>query len=111
LLGVLIAAGLGFAGYGLYRAGYSNGLAQTASEIVVREGPPFYPGFGIFFGFIFLFFLFGIVGRIFMWGRWRGGPHREWRDEGVEARLEDWHRSAHTSDRSRVYRSDPDDNA
>ncbi|MFZ0014905.1 MAG: hypothetical protein WAL25_12420 [Acidimicrobiia bacterium] len=108
LLGVLVAGGLGVAGYGLYHAGYSNGLAQTASEVVVRGGPPFYPGFGIFFGFIFLLFLFGFVGRMFMWGR--GGP-RGWRGDGVEERLEDWHRAAHSGDRTRGYRGDPDDTA
>lgn len=46
---IVLLAALGFGGYALYQAGYQNGLAETASEVVVR-GPRFFPPFRLFFG-------------------------------------------------------------
>lgn len=110
---VLALGGLGVGGYALYQAGYQNGLAETASEVVVRGPHFFYPPFGIFFGFIFLLFLFGFISRLFFWGRWRRGWYgpMPWNDrEGspTERRLEEWHERAHESS-GRRYRGDEQD--
>lgn len=110
IIGTILTLGvLGVGGYALYQTGYQNGLAETASEVVVR-GPHFYPPFGFFFGFIFLLFLFGFISRLFSWGRWRGGGYGP-RDHGegspMEKRLDDWHERAHKTQRK--YRSDEPD--
>lgn len=112
IIGTILAVGaLGFGGYALYQVGYQNGLAETASEVVVR-GPHFFPPFGFFFGFIFLLLLFGFISRLFFWGRWRGGWYgpRDWDHEDgypMERRLHDWHEREH--DTQRRYRSDEPD--
>lgn len=107
---VLVLTGLGAVGYAVYQAGYQQGLAENAAEVVVRGGPFFFPG--LFFGLIFLLFLFGFAGRMFFWTRWRGGYHgpRAWDHEPgspMEKRLQEWHRQAHEG-RPRD-RSDRDD--
>jgi len=112
IVGTILTLGLlGVAGFGIYQAGYQNGLAETASEVVIR-GPRFYPPFGFFFGFIFLLFLFGFISRLFFWGRWRGGwsGPRSWDGQDgspMEQRLHEWHDRAHHGERK--YRSDSPD--
>ncbi len=113
IFGTLVLAGLlGLAGWSVYQAGYRQGLLENASEVVV-PAYGFFPGFGIFFGFLFLFLLFGFISRIFFWRSWRGGPHRmrgrEWAGgEGspMEQKLADWHERAHGEPGTRRYRSD-----
>jgi len=111
VVSILTLAGLGVGGYAVYQAGYRQGLLEDAGEVVVH-GYGYFPGFGIFFGFIFLFFLFGIIGRFFFGRPWRGGGYgpRRWdHQEGnpMEKRLEEWHEKAHSP--GRTYRSDRDD--
>lgn len=113
--GTLILAGLlGLAGWSVYQAGYRQGLVENASEVIV---PGYgFPGFGIFFGFLFLFLLFGFISRIFFWRRWRGGPysahwkHRPGEEASpMEQRLAEWHHRAHGEHGEpggRRYRSD-----
>lgn len=106
---IVVLAGLALGGYALYQAGYQNGLAETASEVVVR-GPRFFAPFGLFFGFIFFLFLFGFAGRLF-WGGWRRGPYRgpwsELEDSPMERRFSEWHERAHEPGR-RHQSDDPD---
>lgn len=112
-LGALLFAGLlGLAGWSVFQAGYRQGSVENASEVVV-PAYGFFPGFGIFFGFLFLFLLFGFISRLFFWRRWRGGPFRaHWKDwsgvEGspMERKLADWHEKAHGEPSARRYRSD-----
>lgn len=107
---ILALAGLGIGAYSLYQAGYNQGLLETATDVVV-PAYGFYPPFGLFFGLIFLFVLFGVIGRFFFGRPWRGGPPhwaRGWDGEGspMEKRLSDWHEKAHSP--GRTYRSDDD---
>jgi hypothetical protein len=119
IVGTVLTLGfLGAAGYAVYQIGYQNGLAGTATEVVVREGPHwaggphfFFPPFGIFFGFLFLILFFGLISRMFFWGGWRrgwNGPGR-WDDESrspMEQRLQSWHEKAHQDDRPGENRPD-----
>ena len=107
---ILLLGGLGAAGWAVYQAGYRSGITETATEVVVHQ--PGFGGFGIFFGVLFLFFLFGLVSKLFFWGRWRGGysGHGKWASpEGspMEQRLHEWHERQH--DTGRRYRSDESD--
>lgn len=111
VIGTILTLGvLGAAGYAVYQIGYQNGLAETATEVVVRGGPHwggphFFPPFGFFFGFLFLILLFGLISRMFFWGGGRRGwygPGR-WDDDTrshMEQRLQTWHERAHETDRS-----------
>jgi hypothetical protein len=111
VVAILALAALGIGGYSVYQAGYRQGLLENAADIAVPAWG-FYPPFGLFFGFIFLLFLFGFISRMFFWRGWRGGHdrHREWSHEHespMEKRLAEWHQKAHEP--GRVYRSDPSD--
>lgn len=106
---ILVLGALGAAGWGVFQAGYRSGLAETASEVVVHHPGYGYGGFGFIFGFLFLFLLFGLISRLFFWGRWRGGYRgpRHWGDgeeTPMEGRLHEWHERQH--DPSRRHRSD-----
>lgn len=122
---ILVVLGLGLAasaGYGLYQAGYTQGLTAEGAEIVVGRG--YYPGlygFGviaIMFKALFAFLLFGLLAKLFFFRRWahRGywaaegpgqggpghagpggwsGPRKEEFRSRMESHLEDWHRKAH----------------
>ncbi len=113
VFGALLFAGLiGLAGWSVYQAGYRQGLVENASEVVV-PAYGFFPGFGIFFGFLFLFLLFGFISRLFFWRFGRGGTHRvhsrDWAGgEGspMEQKLAAWHERAHDEPSARRYRSD-----
>ena len=108
LVGVLVMIGVG-----IYNAGVSAGLAETAVEVTsgapaVYYGPyvghPWgWGGFG-FFGIIFwilgIFLIFGLIRAAFGWGRWgRGGDwgrhHGPGGYGGPREYMEDWHRKAH----------------
>lgn len=110
LFALLALGGLGAGGYSLFQAGYRQGLLENATDIVVPAWG-FYPPFGLFFGLIFLFFLFGTIGRFFYGrGHWRGGPHawghyRDGEQHPMETQLREWHDKAHASE-GRTYRSD-----
>lgn len=113
IFGTLLLAGLlGLGGWSVYQAGYRQGLVENASEVVV-PAYGYFPGFGIFFGFLFLFLLFGFISRLVFWRSWRGGPrHPHWKHwdgaEGspMEQKLADWHEKAHGEPGTRRYRSD-----
>jgi hypothetical protein len=113
LLGVI--AGLGvFA----YRAGFSQGAAQSA-QLSAGEAPALvYPYYGMWYGWpfygvimclapLFLMFLAFIALRGLFWhgrGGWRRmhyGPwdRRDWK-EGVPPPVEEWHRKMHQGENS-----------
>ncbi len=113
ILGAIVLVGLvGLAGWGVFQAGYRQGLLENAAEVVVPTYG-FFPGFGIFFGFLFIFLLFGLISRVFFWRRWRGSQAGHWgkgwaNGEGspMERRLTEWHDQAHGGQGGRRYRSD-----
>jgi hypothetical protein len=76
---VLIAAIL-VGGYMAYRYGYSQGaIAEQAGgvESLPQPFPFYYPGFGfgnLFLGLLILFFIFGLIKRLFFFPFW--GWHR-----------------------------------
>lgn len=89
---LVLLGGLGVGGWAVYQAGYRSGLAESATEVIVHQ--PGFSGFGIFFGFLFLLFMFSIISKMFFWRRWRrhsvdgeGSP--------MERRLHDWHDRQH----------------
>ena len=106
LLVVLVIGAIGALGFGVWNAGYQQGLVETVgstTDVVVTA--PFYPafwGFG-FFGLVFKLFvailLFGLIAKLFFGRRyWRshhmsGGP--EHYRSRMEERLSDWHDQAH----------------
>jgi hypothetical protein len=108
LVTILVLGALGAAAFGVYQIGYQQGLVETGAQVVVNTpGPGFYPGFwgfgffGIFFKFLFLFLIFGLIARIFF-GRRHWGPatywSRDWHDgqtSPMDQRLSDWHQKAH----------------
>lgn len=116
LITVLVIGALGAIGYGLYSVGYTQGLAQDASRVVVNAPRMVHPGafwghgFGIGFGFFGIFFkillfalIIGLIARLFFgprrWGYgpgpyWGGGWH-DGTAHPAEQRLNDWHQKAH----------------
>ena len=100
---VLLIAVVGSIGYGIWDAGYDQGLidaADSTTEIVLRDGNRggFFP-FGAIFGFFFLFLFFGFISKMaFGWRRWGGhykgsgpGGHRG----QMQERMSRWHDEAH----------------
>ena len=97
-------------GIGVYNAGVSAGLAETGAALasgapVVYYGPyighPWGGGpgfFGIFFGILVIFLIFGLIRAAFGFGRWGRGDHR-WGDHrgpgGRSGYFDEWHRRAH----------------
>jgi hypothetical protein len=114
LLVVLLAGAIGGVGFGVWNAGYQQGLVETVettTDIVVTA--PYYPGyygfgvFGLIFKVFFVFLAFGLLFK-FMFGRryWRhysGQGHDHYRSK-MEDRMTKWHDEAH----GRTPRSDPD---
>lgn len=111
LVGVLVAIGVG-----VYNAGVTAGLADTARVAVPSGAPAVYypgpyvghgwgPGFGIFavfFWILGIFLIFGLLRAAFGFGRWGGRGPRDWGDHngprgngGRREQFEDWHRRAH----------------
>jgi hypothetical protein len=122
IIALLLLVGLVvLAGSAVYNAGVSAGIAaDVGSAIASGEPVPVgvygpYVGhrwgwggwgwgggfFGILFGILFLFLIFGLLRAAFGWGRWGGGPggykgsgwdhHRSRRHE----QFEEWHREQH----------------
>ena len=116
LFTVLVLGALGAIGFGIYQIGYTSGLAETGTEVVVNSpGPGFVHGwwgwgpgigfgfFGIFFKILFFFLIFGLIARLIFgprrWG-WGPGPYwgGPWHDDqrsAMDQRLTDWHERAH----------------
>jgi hypothetical protein len=116
---VAIVAGIGI---GVYNAGVSEGVAeaaraaQAAGEDPAVVFPPYAGGgygpgygygwggggpgfFGILFGILFLFLIFGLIRAAFGWGRWGGGgrgPGGGW--ESRNERIAEMHRELHKRD-------------
>ena len=100
---VLLVAIVGGIGFGIYDAGYDQGVVDTAdstTEIVVTERyrDGFFP-FGAVFGFFFLFLLFGMMFKFaFGWRRWAGHDKCGGRDgyrSHMNDRMSRWHDEAH----------------
>ncbi|MGB7860568.1 MAG: hypothetical protein WBM90_08735 [Acidimicrobiia bacterium] len=108
VLVLLLVGTLGALGYGVWNAGYQQGLVETVettADVVVTA--PYYPaiyGFGVFgliFKAFFAFVIFGLIFKFFFgWRHW----HRRGDDEGngfyrsrMEDRLGHWHEQAHRS--------------
>lgn len=106
LVGLLAAIGIG-----IYDAGVGAGLTQAGREAIASGAPApvyYYPGpygyghgwgggfgfFGIFFGILAFFLIFGLIRAAFGWGRWggRGGWRRH---DGPRGHLDEWHKQAH----------------
>ena len=100
---VLLIALIGGIGYGVWNAGYDQGVidaADSTTEIVVNRpyDRGFFP-FGAIFGFFFLFLLFGLLFKFaFGWRRW-GRHYKGGGPGGYRAHMEDrmtrWHDEAH----------------
>jgi hypothetical protein len=116
---VLVLGALGAAGFGVYQLGYHEGLVETGTHVVVN-GPGFYPGwwglgvFGIFFRFLFLFLVIGLIARLFFgrrrWG-WGPGPYRghdshDSPGSPMEHRLNEWHARVHDREQSPTMQDD-----
>ena len=96
---ILLVAVIGGIGYGVWNAGYDQGLidaADSTTEIVVRDGyrGGFFP-FGAIFGIFFLLLLFKFA---FGWRRW--GAHYKGSGPGgyrehMGDRMSQWHDEAH----------------
>ena len=117
LLAVALLVGIGA---GVYNAGVSEGLAESARLAAASGDPvppayayghgpywhgPFHGGFG-FFGIIFwilgILLVIGLVRAAFGWGRWRGGPGGPGGPNGWgrgRERMEELHRELHRRDR------------
>ncbi len=97
-------------GFGVWNAGYQQGLLETldaANQVVVANPGPGYYGLGVIglmFKLFFAFLLFGLFAKI-LFGRryWRahmeGGGHEGYRTH-MEERMNRWHDKAHGVDPS-----------
>ena len=106
LVVVLLLGAVGAIGFGVWNAGYQQGLVETVettADVVVTA--PFYPGyygfgvFGLIFKVFFLFLLFGFLFKfMFGWRYWRrhhaGGENDHYRSK-MEDRMTRWHDEAH----------------
>ena len=114
VLAVIALVGLvAVIGTSVYNAGVGQGLAEAANAAAASGDsavvfPPYAGGhygygygwgggpgfFGILFGILFLFFIFGLIRAAFGWGRWGGGPGRGgW--ESRQDRMSELHRELH----------------
>ena len=109
---VVLIALLVVIGIGVYNAGVSAGLAETGAAVasgapVVYYGPhighPYGWGggfglFGLLFGILVLFLIFGLIRAAFGFGRWGGGG-RDWGNHhgpsGRSRYFDEWHKRAH----------------
>ena len=109
ILGTLVLlGGVGVGGWAVYQAGYRSGLAESATEVIVHQ--PGFSGIGLFFGFLFLLFLFSMVSKLFFFRRWRRGTIGPNHGEGspMERRLHDWHERQHGREEKPTQPSGPD---
>ena len=108
---VLLLGAIGAIGFGVWNAGYQQGLVETVevvesgtADVVVTA--PYYPGywygfgvFGLIFKIFFAFLLFGLLFKfLFGWRYWRGyhrGEGREQYRSMMEDRMKRWHDEAH----------------
>jgi hypothetical protein len=117
ILFVAVLAGIGI---GVYNAGVNEGLAQAAiaaqaagddpAVVIPPYAGPYGYGygwhgggfgfFGILFGILVLFLLFGLIRAAFGWGRWNGGGRGPggWGGGGREERIAEYHRELHKRD-------------
>jgi hypothetical protein len=117
ILFVAVLAGIGI---GVYNAGVNEGLAQAAiaaqaagddpAVVIPPYAGPYGYGygwhgggfgfFGILFGILVLFLLFGLIRAAFGWGRWNGGGRGPggWGGGGREERIAEYHRELHRRD-------------
>ena len=103
---VLLLGAIGAIGFGVWNAGYQQGLVETVettTDVVVTA--PYYPGyyygfgvFGLIFKIFFAFLLFGLLFKfLFGWRYWRGHRgegHEQYRSR-MEERMTRWHDEAH----------------
>lgn len=114
---VVIAVVVGI-GFGVYNAGVSEGVAeaaraaQAAGDTPAVVYPPYvgqygyghgwggggFPFFGILFGILFLFLIFGLIRAAFGWGRWGGGGRGPGGWESRNERIAELHRELHKRD-------------
>ena len=105
VLFILLLGAIGAVGYGVWNAGYQQGLLETVGSTADVVVAPYYPGiwgfgvFGLFFKILFLFLLFGLVAKLFFGRRyWRrhynGEGHEQYRSR-MEERMTKWHDEAH----------------
>ncbi len=101
---VLLIAFVGVIGYGVWNAGYDQGLidaADSTTEIIVTQPRGGFFPFGAIFGFFFLFLIFGLFFKFaFGWRRW--GRHYEGSGgyrAHMEERMSRWHDEAHGTSR------------
>ena len=99
---VLVIAALAGLGTYVYNAGINEGLAEAARQAVASGEPvPVYPGYGVGWGFGFIFWILGfflilwLIRAAFGWGRWGGPGHGPGRD-----RLDEIHRQLHERERT-----------
>jgi hypothetical protein len=110
---VALVAGIGF---GVYNAGVSEGIAEAARAAQAAGDSPavVYPPyvghhgygwggggfgfFGILFGILFLFLIFGLIRAAFGWGRWGGGGRGPGGWESRNERIAELHRELHQRD-------------
>lgn len=102
---VLLLGAIGAIGFGVWNAGYQQGLVETVestADVVVTA--PYYPGyygfgvFGLIFKIFFAFLLFGLVFKfMFGWRHWKryGGEGYEHHRARMEDRMSRWHDQAH----------------
>lgn len=113
LFSLLIIGAIVALGYGVWDAGYQQGLVETADaarEVIVTPYPGYY-GFGVF-GLVFkvflAFLLFGLLFKVLFgrryWRRYRMDGPDHYRAK-MESRMERWHDEAH----GRTPRGDPED--
>ena len=108
VLAVLLLLGaLGALGWGIWNAGYQQGLVETVettTDVVVTA--PYYPGFfygfgafGLIFKIFFAVLLFGLLFKfLFGWRYWRGhykGEGGEGYRSHMEDRMKRWHDEQH----------------
>lgn len=114
---VVLVGIVGALGYGVFQAGYRQGIAASAegvAPVVYYPGGWGFGGFGLLFGVLFLFLIFGFISRMLFWRRrWSGaqrgvGPSRwseeRWSDSDHEHRhpmgskFERWHERMHETE-------------
>jgi len=112
VLVLLLIGTLGAIGYGVWNAGYQQGLVETVettADVVVTT--PYYPGlygfgvFGLIFKIFFVFLFFGLIFKFFFgWRYWRrhhdghgNGPGSDHYRSKMEDRMNRWHDEAHGS--------------
>ena len=105
LFTLLIVGAIGALGYGIWNAGYQQGLAETletTADVVVATPFAGYYGFGVFGVFFKVFFallLFGLLFKVLFgrrhWRRYAEGHGSGQFRSPMEDRMKRWHDEAH----------------